>query len=594
MENTLLNLVPASYLPEVHLSQYDIGRTITFTLKDGASDYSVPSGASVTVKATKPSGLGFEVACTFNGGTVTLVTTETMTPENGRFPAELSIASGNTVIGTSNFIFNIERSPHPEGTIDGDAESLLPELTLLVERIEAAADSVDEDTQIVTDAKAEVLQAKADTLQAKADTLSARDESVSAKDLAVSSAQTSVEALERAEELIGSVSTKADAIVKTASGEVASFTDGGDEFPMKSLKVNIVPKQSGSGDPSPSNVRPISGTDTVNVKRIGKNFLAYDRDNGSYVSGGLTYTITDGHINVNGTSTSNYPTLIVADPLHLKAGTYTISKTVNGTVPSGAYLYIIVENSGLGYAPSVRGGNSFTFTLTEDRDVRIVLCAETSGKTWNNVGVDFQIERGSTATDYEPYEGETITTNLGQTVYGGTLDIVSGKLSISWGIIDIGILTWEYDSAYNFFYTRSLNDAIVARVNSQIHPILSDRFKITTLNTSAQDSEWSNEPTNTIGYHRTAPITITYTKYIYVKDTSTTDPATFKSSVSGSMLAYELATPIEIQLTPTEVKTLLGNNNIWSDSGSVEVEYRADTTLAYNELVAMILENIGN
>lgn len=142
MENTLLNLIPAAYLPEIHLSQYDVGRTITFTLKDGASDYSVPSGASVKVKATKPSGFGFEVACTFNGGTVTLVTTDTMTPENGRFPAELSIVNGNTTIGTSNFIFNIERSPHPEGTIDGDAESLLPELTLLVERIEAAADSV--------------------------------------------------------------------------------------------------------------------------------------------------------------------------------------------------------------------------------------------------------------------------------------------------------------------------------------------------------------------------------------------------------------------------------------------------------------------
>lgn len=150
MENTLLNLIPAAYLPEIHLSQYDVGRTITFTLKDGASGYSVPSGASVKVKATKPSGFGFEVACTFNGGTVTLVTTDTMTPENGRFPAELSIVSGNTVIGTSNFIFNIERSPHPEGTIDGDAESLLPELTLLVERIEAAASSV-LDMQVVAD-----------------------------------------------------------------------------------------------------------------------------------------------------------------------------------------------------------------------------------------------------------------------------------------------------------------------------------------------------------------------------------------------------------------------------------------------------------
>lgn len=142
MENTLLNLVPASYLPEVHLSQYDVGRELKFTLKDGSSDYTVPSGAVVTVKATKPSGLGFVVNATAEGSIVTLSNTETMTNENGRFPAELSITQGSTVIGTSNFIFNIERSPHPEGTIDGDAESLLPELTLLVERVESAASSV--------------------------------------------------------------------------------------------------------------------------------------------------------------------------------------------------------------------------------------------------------------------------------------------------------------------------------------------------------------------------------------------------------------------------------------------------------------------
>lgn len=150
MGNTLLNLVPASYLPEVHLSQYDVGRELKFTLKDGSSDYTVPSGAVVTVKATKPSGLGFVVNAVAEGSVVTLSNTETMTNENGRFPAELSITQGSTVIGTSNFIFNIERSPHPEGTIDGDAESLLPELTLLVERVEAAASSV-LDMQVVAD-----------------------------------------------------------------------------------------------------------------------------------------------------------------------------------------------------------------------------------------------------------------------------------------------------------------------------------------------------------------------------------------------------------------------------------------------------------
>ena len=136
MENTLLNLIPSSYIPEVHLSQYDVGRSIPFKLMDGNSEYSVPSGANIKILATKPSGLGFEVACTFSGNIVTLVNTETMSNEAGRFRAELRITSGNVILGTSNFIMNVERSPHPEGTIDGDAEALLPELTLLVERIE--------------------------------------------------------------------------------------------------------------------------------------------------------------------------------------------------------------------------------------------------------------------------------------------------------------------------------------------------------------------------------------------------------------------------------------------------------------------------
>ena len=46
-----------------------------------------------------------------------------------------------------------------------------------------------------------------------------------------------------------------------------------------------------------------------------------------------------------------------------------------------------------------------------------------------------------------------------------------------------------------------------------------------------------------------------------------------------------MATPIEIDLTPTEVKSLLGDNNVWSDSGTVDVEYRADTSLVINKIL---------
>ena len=52
----------------------------------------------------------------------------------------------------------------------------------------------------------------------------------------------------------------------------------------------------------------------------------------------------------------------------------------------------------------------------------------------------------------------------------------------------------------------------------------------------------------------------------------------------GAQVVYELAEPIHYPLTPTEIKTLLGQNNIWADTGDTEVEYRADTTLYIKRL----------
>ena len=185
MENTLLNLIPSSYIPEVHLSQYDIGRELKFKLMDGNTEYSVPSGASVTVKATKPSGLGFVVNAEADGSIVTLSNTETMTNESGRFPAELSISNNETLLGTSNFIFNIEKSPHPEGTTDGDVETLIPELTLLVnearslvERAEESAESVTELEPRVTTAEGNIanINTELSVLDARMDTFASLPE----------------------------------------------------------------------------------------------------------------------------------------------------------------------------------------------------------------------------------------------------------------------------------------------------------------------------------------------------------------------------------------------------------------------------------
>ncbi|MBR2716200.1 MAG: hypothetical protein IKD79_00500 [Oscillospiraceae bacterium] len=57
----------------------------------------------------------------------------------------------------------------------------------------------------------------------------------------------------------------APVIIDTASGAVASFSDGAEGLPVKDLLVNIEPVQEGSGDPAPDNVRPISGWTGANI-----------------------------------------------------------------------------------------------------------------------------------------------------------------------------------------------------------------------------------------------------------------------------------------------------------------------------------------
>ena len=52
-------------------------------------------------------------------------------------------------------------------------------------------------------------------------------------------------------------------------------------------------------------------------------------------------------------------------------------------------------------------------------------------------------------------------------------------------------------------------------------------------------------------------------------------------------LVYELATPIEVDLTPnTEISTLYGTNNIFADCGDTTVSYYADPTLYINKKIA--------
>ena len=125
------------------------------------------------------------------------------------------------------------------------------------------------------------------------------------------------------------------------------------------------------------------------------------------------------------------------------------------------------------------------------------------------------------------------------TVYGGTYDFVTGEGKITWGYYDLSRSSWSY-----------ISGRWVGTPPSGIKPsaaIIAEKYP-----------EWTG--IDSIG------IRMNQSFNLWVVTGSTTE------TPSGN-IAFELATPIEIDLTPTEVETLLGENNVWSDAGEITVEY---------------------
>ena len=59
---------------------------------------------------------------------------------------------------------------------------------------------------------------------------------------------------------------------------------------------------------------------------------------------------------------------------------------------------------------------------------------------------------------------------------------------------------------------------------------------------------------------------------------------TLETNGDGLWVCYELATPLEYQLEPHDLASILGGNQLWVDNGTIDVEYRADTKLYINRL----------
>ncbi len=214
------------------------------------------------------------------------------------------------------------------------------------------------------------------------------------------------------------------ALDRTASGNPATFSDG-KAADLKALTVTIAPTQSGSGDPSPSNVRPISGATSVSVTRSGKNLLPFHKFQ------------TSGENAVYLAESRNFN-----DALTLPAGTYTLSYGTTGDDkgPFGIFWRHSADSSSWTSAASALG-TDFSATVTLAKTEKVMFQLYRGGK---KVPIDnivwTQLEIGETPSDYVSYQGQNVTVTLTDganplTVYGGTLDAAAGRLSVTWANI---------------------------------------------------------------------------------------------------------------------------------------------------------------
>ena len=126
-------------LPVIEMSQYDLGRQVIVHMKDG-SDWFDLTGYTAKLQGTKPSGFGYTVDGVVDGHDITFASNYDMTSEAGFIPSEVRLTKDGVSLGSLNVILHVEKTPHDVNVTDGSPETIVPEITELVERAEAAAE----------------------------------------------------------------------------------------------------------------------------------------------------------------------------------------------------------------------------------------------------------------------------------------------------------------------------------------------------------------------------------------------------------------------------------------------------------------------
>ena len=314
-----------------------------------------------------------------------------------------------------------------------------------------------------------------------------------------------------------------------------------------------------------SNIRPISGWDALELNHAGKNLFNYK-----------TATVSQGVFDENGRFTNT-----LGEAAGTEQYNYGFQEWFNGSTI--AHNVIMWESGKTRY---VR-----TITLQNDNPslcLRIFGLRESA--VWmNNTGLpagtiltlgfdvlsdapgsqvfdNIQIEFGSAASGFQPYQGETYTVQTGQTVYGGRFDWLTGRLTAEWAFVNLdGNEYWEYtdsgtvDARFGGFVVQ---DTVATGIDNR----KSSHFE------SVTNASEGNINGNGFIVYSTGYADIMYPSITSLDNWKAYLAAQYAAG-TPVQIAYKLAEPFTIQLIPQVIQALQGANTLYGDGDTITVQY---------------------
>lgn len=109
MQQIVIDLTPSGLKAVCYASQYDVGRSIRFALRDKGQVYTLAGTETITLKMRKPDGTErTENITNTSSSYVDLVTSRDTCDMSGEYECELRFANGDVDIGSGNFIMQVE------------------------------------------------------------------------------------------------------------------------------------------------------------------------------------------------------------------------------------------------------------------------------------------------------------------------------------------------------------------------------------------------------------------------------------------------------------------------------------------------------